>query len=73
MDYGKENFNDLFLLIYKISDHIQRPVKRLIFFFRQFTCLPKRQTQRRQISDEHIRAETVNSFKTAVHSYVTSQ
>ena len=25
------------------------------------------------LSDDHIRAETVNSFKTAVHSYVTSQ
>ena len=32
MDYGEENFNDLFLLIYKISDHIQRPIKILIFF-----------------------------------------
>ena len=26
-----------------------------------------------RLSDDHIRAETVNSFKTAVHSYVTSQ
>ena len=25
------------------------------------------------LSDTHIRAETVNSFKTAVHTYVTSQ
>ena len=32
MDYGEENLNDLFLLIYKISDHIQRPIKVLIFF-----------------------------------------
>ena len=31
MDYGEENFNDLFLLLYKISDHIQRPIKMLIF------------------------------------------
>ena len=35
MNYGEENLNDLYLLIYKISDHIQRPVKIL--------------TQRRQI------------------------
>ena len=27
MDNGEENLNNLFLLIYKISDHIQRPIK----------------------------------------------
>ena len=26
MNYGVENLNDLYLLIYKNSDHIQRPV-----------------------------------------------
>ena len=32
MNYGEENLNDLYLLIYKISDHMQRPIKILIFF-----------------------------------------
>ena len=59
MDYGEENLNDLFLLLYKISDHTQRPIKILfffvvvvvvVFFFHRFTCPPKRQTRWRQVS-----------------------
>ena len=40
------------------------------FLFQVAIFIQKRQFM---TSDTHIRAETINSFKTAVHSYVTSQ